>query len=75
MVWKWKDSGGNQWWSSREQSLLSSDREASMDILHSIVKHDIQENDEKAVQVQEQSILELGLSWQRLDKLQSLEDS
>uniref|UniRef100_A0A8C6H6E4 26S proteasome regulatory subunit Rpn6 N-terminal domain-containing protein n=1 Tax=Mus spicilegus TaxID=10103 RepID=A0A8C6H6E4_MUSSI len=35
-------------------------REASIDILHSIVKRDIQENDEEAVQVKEQSILELG---------------
>lgn len=44
----------------RVQSLLSTDREASIDILHSIVKHDNQENDEEAVQVKEQSILELG---------------
>lgn len=44
----------------RAQSLLSTDREASIDILHSIVKHDNQENDEEAVQVKEQSILELG---------------
>ncbi|MBZ3884543.1 26S proteasome non-ATPase regulatory subunit 11 [Sciurus carolinensis] len=44
----------------RAQSLLSTDREASIDILHSIVKRDIQENDEEAVQVKEQSILELG---------------
>ncbi|KAH0510694.1 26S proteasome non-ATPase regulatory subunit 11 [Microtus ochrogaster] len=40
----------------RAQSLLSTDREASIDILHSIGK----ENDEEAVQVKEQSILELG---------------
>ncbi|KAF3825026.1 hypothetical protein GH733_005660 [Mirounga leonina] len=44
----------------RAQSLLSTDREASIDILHSIMKRDIQENDEEAVQVQEQNILELG---------------
>ncbi|XP_006896018.1 PREDICTED: 26S proteasome non-ATPase regulatory subunit 11-like [Elephantulus edwardii] len=44
----------------RAQSLLSTDREASIDILHSIVKRDIQKNDEETVQVKEQSILELG---------------
>ncbi|XP_071262978.1 26S proteasome non-ATPase regulatory subunit 11-like [Salvelinus alpinus] len=44
----------------RAQSLLSSDRNASIDILHSIVKRDIQESDEEAVCVKEQSILELG---------------
>ncbi|RXN00342.1 26S proteasome non-ATPase regulatory subunit 11 [Acipenser ruthenus] len=44
----------------RAQSLLSTDRNASIDILHSIVKRDIQENDEEAVRVKEQSILELG---------------
>nr|XP_023854453.1 26S proteasome non-ATPase regulatory subunit 11-like [Salvelinus alpinus] len=44
----------------RAQSLLSSDRNASIDILHSIVKGDIQESDEEAVCVKEQSILELG---------------
>ncbi|CAB1341434.1 unnamed protein product [Coregonus sp. 'balchen'] len=44
----------------RAQSLLSSDRNASIDILHSIVKRDIQESDEEAVRVKEQSILELG---------------
>ncbi|XP_056371875.1 26S proteasome non-ATPase regulatory subunit 11-like [Oenanthe melanoleuca] len=44
----------------RAQSLLSTDREASIGILHSIVKRDVQENDEEAVQVKEQSILELG---------------
>ncbi|NXX86272.1 PSD11 ATPase, partial [Urocolius indicus] len=45
----------------RAQSLLATDREASIGILHSIVKRDVQENDEEAVQVKEQSILELGL--------------
>ncbi|XP_021455578.1 26S proteasome non-ATPase regulatory subunit 11 isoform X2 [Oncorhynchus mykiss] len=44
----------------RAQSLLSSNRNASIDILHSIVKRDIQESDEEAVCVKEQSILELG---------------
>ncbi|MGH0147249.1 UNVERIFIED_CONTAM: hypothetical protein FKN15_011608 [Acipenser sinensis] len=44
----------------RAQSLLSTDRNASIDILHSIVKREIQENDEEAVRVKEQSILELG---------------
>uniref|UniRef100_W5N5P4 Proteasome 26S subunit, non-ATPase 11b n=1 Tax=Lepisosteus oculatus TaxID=7918 RepID=W5N5P4_LEPOC len=45
----------------RAQSLLSTDRNASIDILHSIaVKRDIQESDEEAVRVKEQSILELG---------------
>ncbi|KAL7989954.1 hypothetical protein Chor_012620 [Crotalus horridus] len=44
----------------RAQSLQSTDREASIGILHSIVKRDVQENDEEAVQVKEQSILELG---------------
>nr|XP_046209120.1 26S proteasome non-ATPase regulatory subunit 11-like isoform X1 [Oncorhynchus gorbuscha] len=44
----------------RAQSLLSSNRNASIDILHSIVKRDIQESDEEAVFVKEQSILELG---------------
>uniref|UniRef100_A0A8D0GYI6 Proteasome 26S subunit, non-ATPase 11 n=1 Tax=Sphenodon punctatus TaxID=8508 RepID=A0A8D0GYI6_SPHPU len=44
----------------RAQSLLTTDREASIGILHSIVKRDVQENDEEAVQVKEQSILELG---------------
>ncbi|KAG5832409.1 hypothetical protein ANANG_G00290860 [Anguilla anguilla] len=44
----------------RAQSLLSTDRNASIDILHSIVKRDVQESDEEAVRVKEQSILELG---------------
>ncbi|KAJ4940941.1 hypothetical protein JOQ06_027231 [Pogonophryne albipinna] len=44
----------------RAQSLISTDRNASIDILHSIVRRDIQENDEEAVRVKEQSILELG---------------
>ncbi|KAG9343768.1 hypothetical protein JZ751_013149 [Albula glossodonta] len=44
----------------RAQSLLSTDRDASIDILHSIVKRDVQESDEEAVRVKEQSILELG---------------
>ncbi|KTF85886.1 hypothetical protein cypCar_00011973 [Cyprinus carpio] len=44
----------------RAQSLLSTDRNASIDILHAIVKRDIQDNDEEAVRVKEQSILELG---------------
>uniref|UniRef100_A0A8D2E083 26S proteasome regulatory subunit Rpn6 N-terminal domain-containing protein n=1 Tax=Sciurus vulgaris TaxID=55149 RepID=A0A8D2E083_SCIVU len=44
----------------RAQSLLSTDREASIVILHSIVKRDIQENEEEVEQVKEQSILELG---------------
>uniref|UniRef100_A0A3B4XNU8 Proteasome 26S subunit, non-ATPase 11 n=1 Tax=Seriola lalandi dorsalis TaxID=1841481 RepID=A0A3B4XNU8_SERLL len=44
----------------RAQSLLGTDRNASIDILHSIVKRDIQESDEEAVRVKEQSILELG---------------
>ncbi|NXD28802.1 PSD11 ATPase, partial [Spelaeornis formosus] len=44
----------------RAQSLLSTDPEASIGILHSLVKRDVQENDEEAVQVKEQSILELG---------------
>ncbi|CAB1444614.1 unnamed protein product [Pleuronectes platessa] len=44
----------------RAQSLVSTDRDASIDILHSIVRRDIQENDEEAVRVKEQSILELG---------------
>ncbi|KAJ8254585.1 hypothetical protein COCON_G00211970 [Conger conger] len=44
----------------RAQSLLSTDRNASIDILHSIVKRDVQDSDEEAVRVKEQSILELG---------------
>uniref|UniRef100_A0A7N9AVA3 RPA interacting protein n=1 Tax=Mastacembelus armatus TaxID=205130 RepID=A0A7N9AVA3_9TELE len=44
----------------RAQSLIGTDRNASIDILHSIVKRDIQESDEEAVRVKEQSILELG---------------
>ncbi|XP_061893037.1 26S proteasome non-ATPase regulatory subunit 11A-like [Entelurus aequoreus] len=44
----------------RAQSLLGSDRNASIDILHSIVKRDIQASDEEALRVKEQSILELG---------------
>ncbi|KAM6957471.1 26S proteasome non-ATPase regulatory subunit 11A-like [Aplochiton taeniatus] len=44
----------------RAQSLLGTDRNASIDILHSIVKRDIVENDEEAVRIKEQSILELG---------------
>uniref|UniRef100_A0A3P9J3Q3 26S proteasome non-ATPase regulatory subunit 11A n=1 Tax=Oryzias latipes TaxID=8090 RepID=A0A3P9J3Q3_ORYLA len=44
----------------RAQSLLGTDRNASIDILHSIVKRDIQDTDEEAVRVKEQSILELG---------------
>ncbi|KAG9346238.1 hypothetical protein JZ751_008063 [Albula glossodonta] len=55
----------------RAQSLLSTDRNASIDILHSIdvvgrgngdpgMKRDVQEDDEEAVRVKEQSILELG---------------
>uniref|UniRef100_I3KPC5 Proteasome 26S subunit, non-ATPase 11b n=1 Tax=Oreochromis niloticus TaxID=8128 RepID=I3KPC5_ORENI len=44
----------------RAQSLISTDRNASIDILHSIVRRDVQENDEEAVRVKEQSILELG---------------
>ncbi|KAI2666196.1 26S proteasome non-ATPase regulatory subunit 11A [Labeo rohita] len=62
----------------RAQSLLSTDRNASIDILHAIeeqlnvlagfmllthcdrLKRDIQDNDEEAVRVKEQSILELG---------------
>uniref|UniRef100_A0A8C6U9X0 Proteasome 26S subunit, non-ATPase 11 n=1 Tax=Neogobius melanostomus TaxID=47308 RepID=A0A8C6U9X0_9GOBI len=44
----------------RAQSLIGTDRNASIDILHSIVKRDIQDSDEEAVRVKEQSILELG---------------
>ncbi|XP_068605644.1 26S proteasome non-ATPase regulatory subunit 11A-like [Brachionichthys hirsutus] len=44
----------------RAQSLLGTDRNASIDILHSIVKRDVQQGDEEAVRVKEQSILELG---------------
>ncbi|CAL8283540.1 unnamed protein product [Boreogadus saida] len=44
----------------RAQSLLGTDRNASIDILHSIVKRDVQESDEEALRVKEQSILELG---------------
>uniref|UniRef100_A0A8C8K1Z6 PCI domain-containing protein n=1 Tax=Oncorhynchus tshawytscha TaxID=74940 RepID=A0A8C8K1Z6_ONCTS len=44
----------------RAQSLISTDRNASIDILHSIVRRDIQDSDEEAVRVKEQSILELG---------------
>uniref|UniRef100_A0A8C9U1Y1 Proteasome 26S subunit, non-ATPase 11b n=1 Tax=Scleropages formosus TaxID=113540 RepID=A0A8C9U1Y1_SCLFO len=44
----------------RAQSLLSTDRNASIDILHSIVKRDFEEDDEEALRVKEQSILELG---------------
>ncbi|TNN36166.1 Vesicle-fusing ATPase [Liparis tanakae] len=44
----------------RAQSLISTDSSASIDILHSIVRRDVQENDEEAVRVKEQSILELG---------------
>uniref|UniRef100_A0A8B9HWR2 Proteasome 26S subunit, non-ATPase 11 n=1 Tax=Astyanax mexicanus TaxID=7994 RepID=A0A8B9HWR2_ASTMX len=44
----------------RAQSLLSTDRNASIDILHAIVKRDVQDSDEEAVRVKEQSILELG---------------
>eukprot|EP00079_Xenopus_tropicalis_P039604 XP_017953375.1 PREDICTED: 26S proteasome non-ATPase regulatory subunit 11 isoform X1 [Xenopus tropicalis] len=44
----------------RAQEMLVSDRAASIDILQSIVKRDIQESDEEALRVKEQSILELG---------------
>ncbi|KAK3529647.1 hypothetical protein QTP70_033720 [Hemibagrus guttatus] len=44
----------------RAQSLISTDRNASIDILHSIVRRDVQQDDEEAVRVKEQSILELG---------------
>uniref|UniRef100_A0A2K5QJV6 PCI domain-containing protein n=1 Tax=Cebus imitator TaxID=2715852 RepID=A0A2K5QJV6_CEBIM len=44
----------------RAQSLLNTHREASIHLFHSIVKRDIEENDEEAVKVKEQSILELG---------------
>uniref|UniRef100_A0A3Q2QSL7 Proteasome 26S subunit, non-ATPase 11 n=1 Tax=Fundulus heteroclitus TaxID=8078 RepID=A0A3Q2QSL7_FUNHE len=44
----------------RARSLIGTDRNASIDILHSIVKRDIQDSDEEAVRVKEQSILELG---------------
>uniref|UniRef100_A0A8C3B256 Proteasome 26S subunit, non-ATPase 11b n=1 Tax=Cyclopterus lumpus TaxID=8103 RepID=A0A8C3B256_CYCLU len=44
----------------RAKSLISTDSNASIDILHSIVRRDVQENDEEAVRVKEQSILELG---------------
>ncbi|KAG7280614.1 hypothetical protein CRUP_023233 [Coryphaenoides rupestris] len=44
----------------RAQSLSTTDSSASIDILHSIVRRDVQENDEEAVRVKEQSILELG---------------
>ncbi|KAG9267831.1 26S proteasome non-ATPase regulatory subunit 11B [Astyanax mexicanus] len=44
----------------RAQSLISTDRDASIDILHSIVRRDVQQDDEEAVRVKEQSILELG---------------
>ncbi|XP_064492978.1 26S proteasome non-ATPase regulatory subunit 11 [Pseudopipra pipra] len=44
----------------RARSLLSTDREASIAILHSIVKREVYEDDEEAVQVKEQSILELA---------------
>uniref|UniRef100_A0A8C1TEN9 Proteasome 26S subunit, non-ATPase 11b n=1 Tax=Cyprinus carpio TaxID=7962 RepID=A0A8C1TEN9_CYPCA len=44
----------------RAQSLISTDRNASIDILHSIVRRDVQDDDEEAVRVKEQSILELG---------------
>ncbi|KTF77473.1 hypothetical protein cypCar_00041713 [Cyprinus carpio] len=42
----------------RAQSLISTDRNASIDIFHSIVRRDVQEDDEEAVHVKEQSILE-----------------
>uniref|UniRef100_A0A8C5BWN0 26S proteasome non-ATPase regulatory subunit 11B n=1 Tax=Gadus morhua TaxID=8049 RepID=A0A8C5BWN0_GADMO len=44
----------------RAQSLITTDSSASIDILHSIVRRDVQESDEEAVRVKEQSILELG---------------
>ncbi|KAK1793958.1 hypothetical protein P4O66_010874 [Electrophorus voltai] len=44
----------------RAQSLISTDRNASIDIFHSIVRRDVQQDDEEAVRVKEQSILELG---------------
>uniref|UniRef100_A0A672KR24 26S proteasome non-ATPase regulatory subunit 11B n=1 Tax=Sinocyclocheilus grahami TaxID=75366 RepID=A0A672KR24_SINGR len=44
----------------RAQSLISTDRNASIDILHSIVRRDVQDDDEEAVRIKEQSILELG---------------
>ncbi|TRY54006.1 hypothetical protein DNTS_015562 [Danionella cerebrum] len=44
----------------RAQSLISTDRNASIDIFHSIVKREVKEDDEEAVRVKEQSILELG---------------
>uniref|UniRef100_A0A674CEB4 Proteasome 26S subunit, non-ATPase 11b n=1 Tax=Salmo trutta TaxID=8032 RepID=A0A674CEB4_SALTR len=44
----------------RAQSLISTDRNASIDILHSIVRRNIQDSDEESVRVKEQSILELG---------------
>uniref|UniRef100_A0A8C4S6Q5 26S proteasome regulatory subunit Rpn6 N-terminal domain-containing protein n=1 Tax=Erpetoichthys calabaricus TaxID=27687 RepID=A0A8C4S6Q5_ERPCA len=42
------------------QTLLTTDRDTSIDILHSIVKRDVQESDEEVLRVKEQSILELG---------------
>ncbi|KAJ0001563.1 hypothetical protein NQD34_006583 [Periophthalmus magnuspinnatus] len=44
----------------RAQSLIGTDRNTSIDILHSIVKRDIHDSDEEAVRIKEQSILELG---------------
>uniref|UniRef100_A0A8C4QPY7 Uncharacterized protein n=1 Tax=Eptatretus burgeri TaxID=7764 RepID=A0A8C4QPY7_EPTBU len=44
----------------RAQSLLSSDQETSIGILHGLVKRDVQNGDEEAIRIKEQSILELG---------------
>uniref|UniRef100_UPI00358FE948 26S proteasome non-ATPase regulatory subunit 11 n=1 Tax=Myxine glutinosa TaxID=7769 RepID=UPI00358FE948 len=44
----------------RAQSLVSSDQETSIGILHGLVKRDVQNGDEDAIRIKEQSILELG---------------
>uniref|UniRef100_A0A3Q3FHC8 26S proteasome regulatory subunit Rpn6 N-terminal domain-containing protein n=1 Tax=Labrus bergylta TaxID=56723 RepID=A0A3Q3FHC8_9LABR len=47
----------------RAQSLISTDRNASIDILHSIVRRDVQENDEEAVRVKNRASWSWGHSW------------
>ncbi|XP_032807114.1 26S proteasome non-ATPase regulatory subunit 11 isoform X1 [Petromyzon marinus] len=45
---------------NRAQSLLHCDQKTSIDILHQLVKRDVEDEDEEAIRVKEQSILELG---------------
>ncbi|KAK7940151.1 hypothetical protein WMY93_003477 [Mugilogobius chulae] len=57
----------------RAQSLIGTDRNASIDILHSIVKRDIQESDEEAVRIKEQSIWSSEGCWLRRDRQQEVD--